>query len=75
MRNDVTTLQTRWETLNMNVKNSLSDLKAACQRWDDFKENCLKSSGWVDAMQDTLALKPSHKAELGDMKVTPCIPT
>jgi nesprin-1 len=68
LRDDVAALQTRWETLNMDLKNTLSDLKQACQRWDDFKDNCLKFTSWCKTMEDTLREKPTHKAELGDMK-------
>lgn len=53
----------------MDLKNALSDLKTACQRWDEFKDNCGKFARWADGMADTLREKPSHKAELGDMKV------
>lgn len=68
LREDVSNLRSRWEKLNMDVKNALSDLKDQCQRWDDFKDNCHKFNRWCDYVEETLNDKPSTRAELGDMK-------
>jgi len=68
LREDVSNLRSRWEKLNMDVKNSLSDLKDACQRWEDFKDNSLKFNRWCELIEESLVDKPSTRAELGDMK-------
>jgi nesprin-1 len=68
MRSDLSTLRSRCEKLNMDVKNSLTDLKDACQRWEDFRDNCKRFDRWCDSTEEILLDKPSTRAELGDMK-------
>jgi len=68
MRSDLSTLRSRCEKLNMDVKNALSDLKDVCQRWEDFRDSCKRFDRWCDSIEETLLDKPSTRAELGDMK-------
>lgn len=68
MREDVTKHQERWERLNIILKNAISDLKEACQRWDDFKENCARFQNWCSFTKEALIDIPPSRGELGDMK-------
>ncbi|ODN01313.1 Nesprin-1 [Orchesella cincta] len=68
MRDDVTKLQDRWEKLNIDLKNTISDVKDACQRWDDFKDNVSRFSSWCSFTKEALNDIPPSRGELGDMK-------
>lgn len=68
LRADLSILQQRWEKLNIDLKNAISDAKEGCQRWEDFKENCNRFQNFCTFTKEALHETPSSKGELGDMK-------
>lgn len=67
-REIVSTLRGGWDQLNISVSNTLSQLKGAVNRWEDFREASSRMGQWLEGVENLLVEYPQSKGEVGEMK-------
>ncbi|CAD6999864.1 unnamed protein product [Ceratitis capitata] len=68
LRELMTKVREDWDALGLAVKQKLSDLKQAQNRWSDFANNRDKVEKWLVDTENTLKVAPDTKGELSEMK-------
>ncbi|XP_070067953.1 muscle-specific protein 300 kDa isoform X15 [Drosophila takahashii] len=68
LRELMTKVREDWDALGLAVKQKLSDLKQAQNRWNDFAANKDKLEKWLNETEKTLKVAPETKGELSEMK-------
>lgn len=68
LRELMTKVREDWDALGLAVKQKLSDLKQAQNRWSDFANNRDKLQKWLVSAENTLKSVPDTKGELSEMK-------
>ncbi|EDW28702.1 GL18807 [Drosophila persimilis] len=68
LRELMTKVREDWDALGLAVKQKLSDLKQAQNRWSDFAANKEKLEKWLSETEMTLRAAPETKGELSEMK-------
>jgi len=68
LRELMTKVREDWDALGLAVKQKLSDLKQAQNRWNDFAANKDKLEKWLNETETTLKVAPETKGELSEMK-------
>ena len=67
-RDEISTLRGCWDQLNIGVNDTLSQLKGAISRWEEFGESCSRIEQWLTSNQHLLTDYPQSKGEVGEMK-------
>jgi len=68
LRDLMTKVREDWDALGLAVKQKLTDLKQAQNRWNDFAANKDKLEKWLNETEKTLKVAPETKGELSEMK-------
>ncbi|XP_032294435.1 muscle-specific protein 300 kDa isoform X26 [Drosophila virilis] len=68
LRELMTKVREDWDALGLAVKQKLTDLKQAQNRWNDFAANKDKLDKWLIETEKTLKIAPETKGELSEMK-------
>ncbi|XP_070139488.1 muscle-specific protein 300 kDa isoform X14 [Drosophila kikkawai] len=68
LRELMTKVREDWDALGLAVKQKLSDLKQAQNRWNDFAANKDKLENWLNETEKTIKVAPETKGELSEMK-------
>ena len=67
-REDVARLRGGWDQMTISLNNTLSQLKCAVNRFEEFKEACIRMEAWLKQMDQSLSEYPVSKGEVGEMK-------
>lgn len=67
-REEIATLRANWDQLNIGLNNTVSQLKGAINRWEEFREACTRTEQWLTGIEQTLVDYPQSKGEVGEMK-------
>ncbi len=67
-REEISTLRANWDQMNIGVNNTLSQLKGAINRWEEFREACSRMDQWLATNEQLLNDYPQSKGEVGEMK-------
>jgi len=67
-RQKISTLRAGWDQLNIATNNTLSQLKGAVNRWEEFRDACSRLSQWLENVEKQLTDYPQSKGEVGEMK-------
>jgi nesprin-1 len=54
--------------LNIDVNSTLSHLKGAINRWEEFRDACTRMEQWLTTSEQQLTDYPQSKGEVGEMK-------
>lgn len=68
LRDQMTTLRSDWDTLNLNVKEKLADARRTQNSWTEFLANKQRMEQWLAETEKALEPKPDTKGELSEMK-------
>lgn len=67
-REEIATLRADWDQLNISLNDTLSRLKGAISRWEEFREACSRIETWLSGVEQQLCEYPQSKGEVGEMK-------
>ena len=67
-RAEISTLRASWDQLNIDVNSTLSHLKGAINRWEEFRDSCTRMEQWLKTSEQQLTDYPQSKGEVGEMK-------
>lgn len=67
-RAEISTLRANWDQLNIDVNSTLSHLKGVINRWEEFRDACIRMDQWLVTNEQVLSDYPQSKGEVGEMK-------
>lgn len=68
LRETTTLLRNSWDQLNMDLKSTEAQLKAALSRWSGYNETKRNLDKWLSGVEKSLKQTPSTKGEMSEMK-------
>lgn len=68
LRANMNELRTAWDKFTANVQNTLELLKSALNRWETQNEQKNRFENWLTATEQQVAVSPSTRGDLSEMK-------